>query len=154
MNKIDRRTALAAGLASASIISTGPAEEKLRQLGIELPKVATPSANFIPAARLGNLIFLEGTGPRNPDALGHEAKLGEGRHRIRAPRSQNARGSVIAVRDAMIAIAKRPPKMGNPSIQVACARAKRCIKGNSPSFANPPLSPGAPACFMWIRVRC
>jgi enamine deaminase RidA (YjgF/YER057c/UK114 family) len=85
MNKIDRRTALAAGLASASIISTGAAfaaqeggstEEKLRQLGIELPKVATPSANFIPAARLGNLVFLAGTGPRNLDGSRPRGKVG------------------------------------------------------------------------------
>jgi enamine deaminase RidA (YjgF/YER057c/UK114 family) len=85
MNKIDRRTAMAAGLASASIISTGAvfaaqeggsAEEKLRQLGIELPKVATPSANFIPAARLGNLVFLAGTGPRNPDGSRPRGKVG------------------------------------------------------------------------------
>ena len=72
MNAIDRRTALIAGIASASLVSntTGfaqqadatSAEAKLRQLGIELPKVPTPVANYVPAARLGNLIFLPGRG--------------------------------------------------------------------------------------------
>jgi hypothetical protein len=43
---------------------------------------------------------------------------------------------VIAVRDVMIAIAKRPPKIGKPSIQLACARANRCINGVNPSFSR------------------
>ena len=76
MSVVDRRTALIAGLASASIISSGgaiaaeggaSAEERLRHLGIELPKVAAPVANYVPATRLANLVFLAGTGPRNSD---------------------------------------------------------------------------------------
>ena len=77
VNPVDRRTALIAGLASASLISSpsafaqqggaDSAEARLRQLGIELPKVAAPVANYVPSARLGNLVFLAGTGPRNPD---------------------------------------------------------------------------------------
>jgi enamine deaminase RidA (YjgF/YER057c/UK114 family) len=86
MNYINRRTALAAGLASASLISStgafaqgapaGSAEERLRQLGIELPKVAPPVANYIPAARVGNIIFLAGTGPLNPDGSRPQGKVG------------------------------------------------------------------------------
>ena len=73
-----------AGLASASIVSStsafaeqeagASAEAKLRQLGIELPKVAAPVANYLPATRLGNLVFLAGTGPAIRMALGHRAK--------------------------------------------------------------------------------
>ena len=72
-----------AGLASASIVSStsafaeqeagASAEAKLRQLGIELPKVAAPVANYVPATRL-NLVFLAGTGPAIRMALGHRAK--------------------------------------------------------------------------------
>src|SRR4029077_17043642 len=72
MNTVNRRTALAAGFATASLISStsafaqdapaGAAEARLLQLGIELPKVAAPVANYVPAARLGNIIFLAGTG--------------------------------------------------------------------------------------------
>jgi hypothetical protein len=83
---VDRRTALVTGLASASIISSigasadekgggASAEERLRHLGIELPKVAAPVANYVPATRLGNLVFLAGTGPRNPDGSRPQGKL-------------------------------------------------------------------------------
>jgi enamine deaminase RidA (YjgF/YER057c/UK114 family) len=85
-NHINRRTALVAGLASASIISStsvfaqqaaaGSVDARLRQLGIELPKVAAPVANYVPAARLGNLVFLAGTGPRNPDGTRPQGKVG------------------------------------------------------------------------------
>jgi enamine deaminase RidA (YjgF/YER057c/UK114 family) len=86
VNHIDRRTALVAGLASASLISStgafgqqggaGSAEARLRELGIELPKVAAPVANYVPAARLGKLVFLAGTGPRNPDGSRPQGKVG------------------------------------------------------------------------------
>src|ERR1700748_3667966 len=86
MNNIDRRTALIVGIASASLVSgtTGfaqnadanSAESKLRELGIELPKVPTPVANYLPATRLGNLIFLAGTGPRYPDGRLGTGKVG------------------------------------------------------------------------------
>ena len=82
----DRRTALVAGIASASLFSGtsahaqpaagGSAEARLRQLGIELPKVGTPVANYIPAARLGNIVFLAGTGPMNPDGTRPQGKVG------------------------------------------------------------------------------
>src|ERR1700682_958152 len=77
MENIDRRTVFAAGLAAASLISSGgasaqqasggSAEARLRELEIELPKVPAPVANYVPAARLGNLVFLAGTGPIKPD---------------------------------------------------------------------------------------
>ena len=86
LNPVDRRTALIAGLASASLISStsavaqeidaDSAEARLRQLGIELPKVAAPVANYVPSAQLGNLIFLAGTGPRNPDGTRPQGKVG------------------------------------------------------------------------------
>ena len=77
MQSIDRRTVFAAGLAAASLMSNtsasaqqaagGSAEARLRELGIELPKVPAPVANYVPAARLGNVIFLAGTGAIMPD---------------------------------------------------------------------------------------
>jgi enamine deaminase RidA (YjgF/YER057c/UK114 family) len=86
LRHFDRRTALVAGLASASLFSGatayaqpaagGSAEARLRQLGIELPKVGTPVANYIPAARLGNIVFLAGTGPMNPDGTRPQGKVG------------------------------------------------------------------------------
>ena len=72
--QLDRRAALAAAVAAASFVSEngahaqqGPggnsAEERLRQLGIALPNVPAPVANYVPAVRVGNLVFLAGTGP-------------------------------------------------------------------------------------------
>lgn len=35
-------------------------EERLRELAIELPEASTPGANYVPAVRSGNLLFLTG----------------------------------------------------------------------------------------------
>jgi enamine deaminase RidA (YjgF/YER057c/UK114 family) len=43
----------------------GP-EAKLRELGITLPAVGRPLANYVPAVRTGNLVFLAGHGPAQP----------------------------------------------------------------------------------------
>ena len=42
---------------------------KATELGLELPPPATPIANYIPAVRSGNLVFLSGHGPVGPDGL-------------------------------------------------------------------------------------
>jgi hypothetical protein len=86
MENIDRRTVFAAGLAAASLISNtrasaqqaggGSAEARLREFGIELPKVPVPVANYVPAARLGNVIFLAETGPIKPDGKLATGKVG------------------------------------------------------------------------------
>ena len=82
MNDIDRRTVFVAGLAAASLISNaieaaeGSPEARLRELGIELPKVTAPVANYVPSARLGNIVFLAGAGPRNPDGSRPQGKVG------------------------------------------------------------------------------
>jgi len=39
-------------------------EEKLNSLGITLPNAPAPVANYVPAVRSGNLLFLSGQGPR------------------------------------------------------------------------------------------
>ena len=44
-------------------------EERLKELGLELPSAATPMANYIPAVRSGNLVFLSGHGPLEKDRL-------------------------------------------------------------------------------------
>ncbi len=48
------------------------AEKRLKALGIELPKVSSPVANYVNAVRTGNLLFLAGKG----DALPPIAALG------------------------------------------------------------------------------
>ncbi len=44
-------------------------EEKLKELGLELPPPATPMANYVPAVRSGNLVFLSGHGPVEKDRI-------------------------------------------------------------------------------------
>ncbi len=43
------------------------AEERLRELGLSLPDVATPVANYVPSVRTGNLLFVAGQVPRKDD---------------------------------------------------------------------------------------
>lgn len=38
-------------------------EQRLKELGIELPTVSSPVANYVNAVRSGNLMFLSGKGP-------------------------------------------------------------------------------------------
>ena len=43
--------------------AAGTAEENLKQKNITLPPPSTPVANYVPAVRVGNLLFVSGTGP-------------------------------------------------------------------------------------------
>ncbi len=54
----------------------GAAERKLEALGIELPRTNSPIANYVPAARTGNLIFLSGAIAKNADGSFVKGKLG------------------------------------------------------------------------------
>ena len=85
-----RRSALALGAAAASAAplsprlahgqaaaAAGSAEQRLRERGIELPRVMAPVANYVPAVRTGNLVFLAGTGPVKPDGTFATGKVGK-----------------------------------------------------------------------------
>jgi enamine deaminase RidA (YjgF/YER057c/UK114 family) len=43
------------------------AEDNLKRLGLTLPNVPTPVANYVPWKRDGNTIYLSGQGPRDKD---------------------------------------------------------------------------------------
>lgn len=51
-------------------------EERLAAVGIVLPSVSTPVANYVNAVRTGNLIFLSGKGPSNTQGKYVTGKLG------------------------------------------------------------------------------
>ena len=51
-------------------------ERRLKQLGIELPPVTPPLANYVNAVRSGNLLFLAGKGPSTVDGLRPQGKVG------------------------------------------------------------------------------
>ncbi len=51
-------------------------EQRLAALGIELPPVPPPGGNYVHAVRTGNLLFLAGKGPWNPDGTMPTGKVG------------------------------------------------------------------------------
>ena len=51
-------------------------EEKLKELGLTLPTVPTPVANYVPFKRAGDVVYLSGQGPRKPDGSIHVGKVG------------------------------------------------------------------------------
>ena len=52
------------------------AEQRLKQLGIDLPEVSAPLANYVNAVRSGKLLFLAGKGPSAVDGMRAIGKLG------------------------------------------------------------------------------
>ena len=53
------------------------AEENLKKLGLTLPAVPKPMANYVPWKRNGNTLYLSGQGPRKPDGSHHSGKVGK-----------------------------------------------------------------------------
>jgi enamine deaminase RidA (YjgF/YER057c/UK114 family) len=51
-------------------------ESKLTEMGITLPSAPKPVAAYIPAVRVGELLFLSGTGPFKDGAIAFTGKLG------------------------------------------------------------------------------
>ncbi|UVT17523.1 MAG: RidA family protein [Nitrospira sp.] len=53
-------------------------EQRLKQLGLELPPPPKPVANYVPVVKSGNLLFLSGVLPSRDGQLMMTGKLGEG----------------------------------------------------------------------------
>jgi enamine deaminase RidA (YjgF/YER057c/UK114 family) len=53
------------------------AEERLRQRGIELPPVSKPTNTLVNAVRVGDLLFVSGTGPGSVDGKPIAGRLGQ-----------------------------------------------------------------------------
>lgn len=66
---------LAAVTASGVAAQSDP-EARLKELGITLPAVGKPLANYVGAVRTGNLVFLAGHGPAQPWGPTATGKLG------------------------------------------------------------------------------
>jgi enamine deaminase RidA (YjgF/YER057c/UK114 family) len=79
------------------------AETRLKELGLVLPPVPKPVANFLPYRRAGNLLYLSGQGPRDENGaslagkLGADISLEEGYRRARLV----GLGLLAAMRDAL-----------------------------------------------------
>ena len=52
-------------------------EERLKSLGIELPEMAAPVANYLPYSKTGNLLFIAGQISRTKDGSNLRGKLGQ-----------------------------------------------------------------------------
>jgi enamine deaminase RidA (YjgF/YER057c/UK114 family) len=61
-------------------------EKRLKELGIELPAVTPPVANYVNAVRTGNLLFLAGKGPGGSPSgkLGREFTVEQGYQHARS----------------------------------------------------------------------
>jgi enamine deaminase RidA (YjgF/YER057c/UK114 family) len=51
-------------------------DDRLRELGIELPDPGPPVGSFVPARRVGNLLYLSGQGPQRADGSFVTGKVG------------------------------------------------------------------------------
>jgi len=65
------------------------AESRLKSLGIELPAVPPPAANYVPTVRVGNLLFVSGQVSNAPGAkfvgkLGQNMTVEQGQQAARA----------------------------------------------------------------------
>lgn len=67
----------ALALVSSSMAQKPDVEKKLAELGIKLPAPQKPIANYVKAVRVGNLVYLAGHGPSNPDGSDITGKVGK-----------------------------------------------------------------------------
>ncbi len=59
-------------------------EDKIQELGIQLPEVKEPVANFVKFRKVGNLLYLSGEGSEQKGKLGEDLTLEEGYEAARA----------------------------------------------------------------------
>ena len=52
-------------------------EKKLEEMGLKVPAVAIPVANYAPGIKIGNLIYVSGQLPMADGKLAYQGKLGE-----------------------------------------------------------------------------
>ncbi len=55
----------------------GTVEKRLSELGLELPAMAAPAANYVPWVRSGNQVFVSGQVPLKGGKLFYQGKVGE-----------------------------------------------------------------------------
>lgn len=105
-------------------------EDKLKELGIELPETPKPLGSYIPAVRTGNLIFLSGMLPLIRGKLASQGRVGKD------VRIEEAREGVrTAVINALSVLKANIGTLNN---------VKRCVKitgyiASSPNFTDQPL---------------
>ena len=68
---------LAGMLSCASQAQEKSPEQRLKDLGIELPTPGAPVANYVNSVRTGNLVYTAGKGPKKPDGTYITGKVGK-----------------------------------------------------------------------------
>ena len=58
-------------------IATHHIDNRLKELGIELPEASAPVANYVNAVQTGNLVFMAGKGPNKPEGGYVTGKVGK-----------------------------------------------------------------------------
>lgn len=71
-------------LFSAVLAKAQTPEERLQELGLNLPTVKQPVANFVKWRQVGNLLFLSGEGSDQKGTLGQELTVEQGYEAARA----------------------------------------------------------------------
>ena len=52
------------------------AEDRVKELGLDLSNPPKPAGNYVPAIRVGNIVYLSGHGPMRPDGTSVTGKVG------------------------------------------------------------------------------
>lgn len=65
-------------LAAGVYAQTNDPEKKLAEMGLQLPPVSKPIANYVKAVRVGNLVFLSGHGTDVIGKVGKEVTIEQG----------------------------------------------------------------------------
>jgi enamine deaminase RidA (YjgF/YER057c/UK114 family) len=117
-----------------------PPEDRLKELGIELPEAPKPLGAYVPCVQTGNLIFLSGILPLKNGKLMKTGKVGEN-IRIEEAREE-------AKTAAMNALAILKEYVGSLN------KVKRCIKitgyiASSPNFIDQPKVLNAASDFLF-----
>ncbi|MBY0435638.1 MAG: RidA family protein [Cyclobacteriaceae bacterium] len=68
---------IAVMIAASATAQTTDVEKKLKEMGLQLPTPQKPIANYVKAVRTGNLVFLAGHGPSNPNGSDITGKVGK-----------------------------------------------------------------------------
>jgi enamine deaminase RidA (YjgF/YER057c/UK114 family) len=71
-----KHIAIILSLATLTLTAQDRIDQRLQELGIELPAAATPVANYVNAVTTGNLVFLAGKGPNLPEGGYVTGKVG------------------------------------------------------------------------------
>ena len=116
----------------------GMIEDRLVQLGIELPPAPAPAANYVPAVRSGNLVAISGQvcfGADGTLAARHKGKIGD----TVSPDT----GKEAARLCALNIIAQLKAAVGDLDTVVRCVRLGGFINATPDFVALPPIMNGA-----------